>query len=64
MDTFLVKILQFYFIFCIYLILNVDLTSKPQTYIVGEQNLGPCSGFKYHILSTMRPRKGNHRETS
>ena len=30
----------------------------------GSKNLGPCSGLKYHILSTMRPRRGNHRETS
>ena len=29
----------------------------------GSKNLGPCSGLKYHILSTMRPRKGNYRET-
>ena len=29
-----------------------------------SKNLGPCSGLKYHILSTMRPRRGNHRETS
>ena len=29
---------------------------------VGEQNLGPYSGLKYHISSTIRPRRGNHRE--
>ena len=31
---------------------------------VGEQNLGPCSGLKYHVSSTIRPRIGNHRKTS
>ena len=30
----------------------------------GEQNLGPCSGFKYHILPTIRPRRGNYKGTS
>ena len=34
-------------------------------YILWEsKNLGPCSGLKYYILSTMRPRRGNHGETS
>ena len=30
----------------------------------GSKNLGPCGGLKYHLLSIMRPRRGNHRETS
>ena len=36
----------------------------PWTVLWGSKNLGPCSGFKYHILPIMRPRRGNHRETS
>ena len=32
--------------------------------IVGEQNLGPCGGLRYNVSSTIRPRRGNHRETS
>ena len=31
---------------------------------VGEQNLGPCGGLRYNVSSTIRPRRGNHRETS
>ena len=34
------------------------------TLLWGSKNLGPYSGLKYHILSIMRPRRGNHRETS
>ena len=30
----------------------------------GEQNLGPGSGVKYHILPTIRPRRGNYKGTS
>ena len=31
---------------------------------VGEQNLGLCGGLRYNVSSTIRPRRGNHRETS
>ena len=32
--------------------------------IVGEQNLDPCGGLRYNVSSTIRSRRGNHRETS
>ena len=39
---------------------NINAT-KPT---VGEQNLGPCGGLRYNVSPTIRPRRGNHRETS
>ena len=44
--------LKYYHIYIIYI------------YMWGEQNLGPCSGLKYHILPTIRLRRGNYKETS
>ena len=42
-----------------------DVYVKVTKYLMwGEQNLGPCSGLKYHILPTIRPRRGNYKGTS
>ena len=40
------------------------IKKKDVMVFVGEQNLGPCSGLKYHVSSTIHPRRGNHGKTS
>ena len=43
------------------LYINIDINTM---ILWGEQNLGPYSGLKYHILPTIRPRRGNYKGTS
>ena len=52
----------FYIYIYIYILLKNILFTKLTLW--GSKNLGPCGGLKYHILSIMHPRRGNHRETS